>query len=103
MAVVNDVIGENLDTLWDPENPHMHLGTQRFANSDEHLDFLARHGISNMALNTMPVDRQGGRLGCGVARRAEGEVCQPRRRAGDGRSANPLELEGHQYGAWPDF
>ena len=36
---------------WDPENPRMHIGTQRFSTSDEHLEFLARCGVTNMALN----------------------------------------------------
>ena len=43
---------------WDANNPAMHLGTQRFTTSDEDLAFLARNGVQNMALNTMPVDRQ---------------------------------------------
>ncbi len=37
--------------LWDPQNPRMHVGTQRFTTSDEHLEFLARHGVNNMAVN----------------------------------------------------
>ena len=36
---------------WDPENPRMHIGTQRFSTSDEHLEFLARCGVTNMAIN----------------------------------------------------
>lgn len=36
---------------WNPENPRMHIGTQRFSTSDEHLEFLARCGVTNMALN----------------------------------------------------
>jgi len=36
---------------WNPDNPHMHIGTQRFTTSDEHLEFLARCGVSNMAIN----------------------------------------------------
>ncbi len=44
--------------LWDKQNPRMHLGTQRFTVSDEHLEFLIRHGVTNMAMNTMPLDRE---------------------------------------------
>ena len=44
--------------LWRPGAPEMHIGTQRFTNSDEDLNFLNRHGVSNMAINSMPVDRE---------------------------------------------
>ena len=36
---------------WNSENPRMHIGTQRFSTSDEHLEFLARCGVTNMAIN----------------------------------------------------
>jgi len=45
------------ESLWHPDEPRMHLGTQRFVTSDEDLEFLARHGVENMALNRMPIDR----------------------------------------------
>ena len=47
----------DINSLWDPHNPRMHIGTQRFLTSDEHLEFLVRHGVNNMALNRMPLDR----------------------------------------------
>ena len=47
-------------SLWNTDTPGLHLGTQRFLTTDEHLEFLARHGVHNMALNTMPVDRECG-------------------------------------------
>ena len=37
--------------VWDAENPRMHIGTQRFSTSDEHLEFLVRCGVTNMAIN----------------------------------------------------
>ncbi|MEE2658916.1 MAG: hypothetical protein VX733_10455 [Candidatus Latescibacterota bacterium] len=43
--------------LWDTGNPRLHLGTQRFLTSEEHLEFLVRHGVEHMALNRMPLDR----------------------------------------------
>ena len=45
-------------SLWHPGAPLMHIGTQRFSTSDEDLNFLARQGIRNMAINSMPVDRE---------------------------------------------
>ncbi len=48
-------------SLWNAKEPGLHLGTQRFLTTDEHLEFLARHGVRNMALNTMPLDRD---IGC---------------------------------------
>ncbi|MBT4098054.1 MAG: hypothetical protein HOM68_06835 [Gemmatimonadetes bacterium] len=44
-------------SLWDTQSPRLHLGTQRFTTSDEDLEFLARHGVTSMAVNRMPVDR----------------------------------------------
>lgn len=44
-------------SLWDTENPRMHIGTQRFNVTDEHLGFLARCGVKAMAANRMPCDR----------------------------------------------
>ena len=46
------------ESLWHPDAPQLHMGTQRFSTSDEDLEFLARHGVKNMALNTMPLDRE---------------------------------------------
>ena len=46
------------ESLWYLDAPRMHIGTQRFTTSDEDLEFLARHGVQNMALNTMPLDRE---------------------------------------------
>jgi mannonate dehydratase len=43
--------------LWGLDIPGLHIGTQRFTTSDDDLNFLNRHGVSHMALNTMPVDR----------------------------------------------
>ena len=45
------------ESLWHPDEPLMHLGTQRFTTTDEELAFMARHGVENMALNRMPIDR----------------------------------------------
>jgi mannonate dehydratase len=45
-------------SLWDTGEPQLHLGTQRFLTTDEDLEFLARHGVTNMALNRMPCDRE---------------------------------------------
>lgn len=42
---------EHASAIWDPENPRMHVGTQRFTTSDEHLAFLVRHGVNSMAVN----------------------------------------------------
>lgn len=47
-------------SLWDAANPGLHLGTQRSRTTDEDLEFLARTGARNMALNTMPLDRKVG-------------------------------------------
>ena len=38
---------------WDPQNPRMHVGTQRFTTSDEHLTFLARHGVKGMSVSDL--------------------------------------------------
>ena len=43
--------------LWELDIPGLHIGTQRFTTSEDDLNFLNRHGVSYMALNTMPVDR----------------------------------------------
>ena len=43
--------------LWKPHAAQMHIGTQRFTNSDEDLGFLNRQGVANMAINQMPIDR----------------------------------------------
>jgi len=45
-------------SLWDTEQPGLHLGTQRFTTSDEDLEFLARHGVTSMAINRLPFDRE---------------------------------------------
>ena len=44
--------------LWKPHAAQMHIGTQRFTNSDEDLGFLNRQGVANMAINRMPIDRE---------------------------------------------
>jgi mannonate dehydratase len=44
-------------SLWNTQSPRLHLGTQRFTTSDEDLEFLARHGVTSMAVNRMPVHR----------------------------------------------
>ena len=44
MTTTTDVSGEETaGAVWDPQNPGMHIGTQRFTTSDEDLEFLARH------------------------------------------------------------
>ncbi|MDA0337594.1 MAG: hypothetical protein O2782_20715 [bacterium] len=48
-------------SLWNTETPDLHLGMQRFLTADEHVEFLARHGVRNMALNAMPLGRD---IGC---------------------------------------
>ena len=45
------------DAVWDPEAPRMHVGTQRFAVTDEHLGFLARCGVNAMAANDITFHR----------------------------------------------
>ncbi len=45
-------------SLWSTDSPRLHLGTQRFTTSDEDLEFLARHGVTSMAINRMPIDRE---------------------------------------------
>ena len=39
--------------VWDAEKPRLHVGTQRFTTSDEHLEFLARHGVNHMAISDL--------------------------------------------------
>jgi len=46
--------------LWDPQNPRMHVGTQRFTTSDEHLEFLARHGVNSMSVSDITFHRDRG-------------------------------------------
>lgn len=59
MTTTTDVSSEEtVGAVWDLQNPGMHIGTQRFTTSDEDLEFLARHGVQNMALNTMPINRE---------------------------------------------
>ena len=41
----------NSTPAWDSQNPGLHVGTQRFDTTDEHLEFLARHGVNGMAAN----------------------------------------------------
>ena len=43
--------------VWDPEKPKMHVGTQRFEVTDEHLGFLARCGVGAMAVNDITFHR----------------------------------------------
>jgi len=38
----------------------MHVGTQRFTTSDEHLEFLARHGVRNMSVSDIAFHRDRG-------------------------------------------
>ena len=45
---------------WNSQNPQMHVGTQRFTTSDEHLAFLARHGVRNMSVSDLTFDRDRG-------------------------------------------
>lgn len=47
-------------TTWDLQNPGMHVGTQRFTTSDEHLAFLTRHGVNSIAVNDITFDRERG-------------------------------------------
>ncbi|HIG15869.1 MAG TPA: D-mannonate dehydratase [Candidatus Handelsmanbacteria bacterium] len=47
-------------SLWNTDSPRLHLGTQRFMTTDDDLEFLNRHGVENMALNRMPLDREFG-------------------------------------------
>lgn len=42
---------------WDSRNPNMHVGTQRFEVTDEHLGFLARCGVNAMAINDVTFRR----------------------------------------------
>ena len=49
--------------LWNTERPRMHVGTQRFDTTDEHLSFLARHGVNSMGRERHHVPPRSG-LGC---------------------------------------
>lgn len=60
MAVAKTSSPPDPESLWQPDEPRMHLGTQRFTTSDEDLELLARYGVQNMALNIMPIDRESG-------------------------------------------
>ncbi|MDA0747908.1 MAG: mannonate dehydratase [bacterium] len=51
---------EHASAVWDPQNPRMHVGTQRFTTSDEHLEFLARFGVNNMAISDITFSRDYG-------------------------------------------
>lgn len=48
------------DVSWDPKNPQLHVGTQRFTTSDAHLEFLARLGVNSMAASDITFDRERG-------------------------------------------
>ena len=45
------------NATWDPDSPRMHVGTQRFEVTDEHLGFLARCGVNAMAVNDITFHR----------------------------------------------
>ena len=47
-------------SLWNVDNPRMHVGTQRFDTTDEHLAFLGRLGVNSMAANDITFDRERG-------------------------------------------
>ena len=49
-----------IETLWHPQAPRMHVGTQRFTTSDEHLAFLSRHGVNNMSVSDITFHRDRG-------------------------------------------
>ena len=46
--------------VWDARQPRVHLGTQRFTTSDEHLEFLARMGVTSMAGSDITFHRDRG-------------------------------------------
>jgi mannonate dehydratase len=48
------------EAVWNPSSPRMHVGTQRFTTSDEHLEFLARHGVKSMSVSDLSFDRERG-------------------------------------------
>lgn len=48
------------EPVWDSQNPRMHVGTQRFTTSDEHLEFLARHGVFSMSVSDITFYRDRG-------------------------------------------
>jgi mannonate dehydratase len=50
----------NENGAWNPHKPHMHVGTQRFTTSDEHLEFLARLGVNNVAISDITFDPKNG-------------------------------------------
>ena len=50
----------NNTPVWNAQNPGMHVGTQRFDTIDEHLEFLARHGVNGMAANDITFHRDRG-------------------------------------------
>ena len=58
--MATDTTAQNLDALWDPQNPRLHVGTQRFTTSDRHLEFLARYGVNSMAANDITFHRDRG-------------------------------------------
>ena len=58
MSVTANVVNEEAPNgIWDSENPRMHVGTQRFNVTDEHLGFLARCGVNAMAVNDITFHR----------------------------------------------
>ena len=80
--------------LWKPQAAQMHIGTQRFTNSDEDLGFLNRQGVANMAINQMPVHRE---IGWDVEwqRLAEKAKCAlPVQTLNAGRSRIPAFMRG---------
>lgn len=54
---MSDTQTEHAGAVWDSERPNMHIGTQRFEVNDEHLGFLARCGVNNMAVNDVTFHR----------------------------------------------
>ena len=48
---------EHAGAIWDSDQPRMHVGTQRFEVNDEHLAFLARHGVNALAINDITFHR----------------------------------------------
>ena len=55
---MNDLWGWMIRTGCGNPSSQMHIGAQRFTNSDEDLGFLNRQRVANMAINQMPVHRE---------------------------------------------
>jgi mannonate dehydratase len=103
MAGVAEKNHEFAGAIWDSKNPRMHIGTQRFTTSDEHLAFLARCGVTHMAINDARIITDDPGSGWTV----EELVAQKEKAAGHGivveMAALPVQLLNRNGGSVPQF